>query len=230
MKIKFLIIISVTLLVSCFSKNEEITQNEKETQNLNADSTFTLTANQFAINGEIDSAAKYYLKAIDNNPRNLNARFGISNVYYLQGEYLKQKNELDIILATDTSFYDAYLYRGMALRELQDYDSAFLNFSKSIQVGIEVSECLMYIGQVYGELENNVNAIEYFTKAITYSNNSPKHYFERGYFYLVQGDTQKFCHDYTSSKNFGLLDSIAKGEYKSIQHEIEFYNKICNSN
>ncbi|MGV3598920.1 MAG: tetratricopeptide repeat protein [Bacteroidota bacterium] len=182
----------------------------------------------YIVNGQILKADRYYDTALQIDPNNLKAKWGKANVKMALRDFEGQLQILNEIIEKDSLYHAAYFYRGIANMAIERYDAALLDFQKSIELNVEVSESYVRIAYLFNLKNDNKSAIKFHDLAIKHSPSSPKHYIERGYYYLDMGDTIRFCRDYSKSKKLGLLDSIAKGEYPGAKEDIKNFNSICN--
>lgn len=179
------------------------------------------------INNNIEGAWMYYDTALKIDSNNLLAKWGKVNIEFGRSNFKKGLKLLNEIITVDSTFEEAYFYRGKVYFREGELDLALKDFNTSIRLGYEISDCYVRIAQIYGEIKDYKMAEKNFNLAVANSPNSPKHYIERSYFYLYLGDTIKFCNDYMRSKNLGLIDSIVKGEYIEVKEDIGRFNSIC---
>ncbi len=86
----------------------------------------------------------------------------------------------DRVIALDSLFADAYLYRGMALLELQENKQAYADFQSALRLDPgNAGEIHYFLGLSQSAMENFPKAIHYFSKATEIA---PEyyHFFQRG--------------------------------------------------
>lgn len=223
--ITFITIFLITFISSCTTKNvSDKTPVIVENYSVDYDSLGDI----YIVNGQILKADRYYDTALQIDPNNLKAKWGKANVKLALKDFKGQLQILNEIIKKDSLYHASYFYRGVANIAMERYDAALLDFQKSIELNVNVSDSYVRIAYLFNLKNDNKSAIKFHDLAIKHSPSSPKHYLERGYYYLDIGDTTSFCRDYEKSKKLGLLDSIAKGEYSNAEEDIENFNSICN--
>jgi len=95
-------------------------------------------------------------KAVDLDPRNINARMWLAGYYtqapvFAGGSQEKTKEQYLAILDIDPSHMPAYINYGMALIGFKEYDLAFENFQKSKEYDPENHAIFLLIGKLSAE-------------------------------------------------------------------------------
>ena len=143
-------------------------------------------------------------KAIEINPKFIDAYFFRATARVAVDERIKAINDYKKIIEIDPNNADAYYYKGYTLDELGDYIGAIENFSKAIEIDPEFAWA--YYGRGYAkiELEDYAGVIEDNTKAIELDSEFAEAYFGRGIARFELGDIYEACSDWKIAYKLGL--------------------------
>ncbi|BAQ60634.1 TPR domain protein [Geminocystis sp. NIES-3708] len=129
----------------------------------------------------------------------------------------------------ETAFY---VSRGLAYYDLKDWENAFSDFSKAIELDPSNDPAYNNIGNVYSRLDNSQKAIENYDTSIKLNGNNPTAYSNRGSSYITLKEYKKALAD--ANKAIELDPNIASAynvrgdvyvEFKQYDKAITEYNK-----
>ena len=144
---------------------------------------------------EIKEASKCVNEAIIEFPAE-------SELYYLRGlinisrkKYYKAINDFNKIfeLEQPVDFYKVYLNRAVANTNLQEYELAIEDLTKSIELNSTNASAYHSRGMVYYELKDYNMAVDDFKQAINLSHENPVTYFNLGMSYYRLEDKESAC-------------------------------------
>jgi len=144
---------------------------------------------------EIKEASKYVEEAIIEFPAE-------SELYYLRGlinisrkKYYKAINDFNKIfeLEQPVEFYKVYLNRAVANTNLQEYELAIEDLTKSIELNSTNASAYHSRGMVYYELKDYNLAVNDFKQAINLSHDNPVTFFNLGMSYYRLEDKESAC-------------------------------------
>lgn len=123
---------------------------------------------------------------------------------------------LDLVTKSDVSYnqiyLDSYNRIGLCYYELHKYETALKYLDKVI--GLDSTFAGFYFNRalVYGEMENNIGAIDDYTNAIKLKPDFAFAYANRGIIYLNLGHREEACQDFKKALDLG--DNEIKSHYK----------------
>jgi tetratricopeptide (TPR) repeat protein len=144
---------------------------------------------------EIKEASKCVNEAIIEFPAE-------SELYYLRGlinisrkKYYKAINDFNKIfeLEQPVDFYKVYLNRAIANTNLQEYELAIEDLTKSIELNSTNASAYHSRGMVYYELKDYNLAVNDFKQAINLSHDNPVTFFNLGMSYYRLEDKESAC-------------------------------------
>ena len=143
---------------------------------------------------EIKEASKYVDEAITEFPSE-------GEFYYLRGliniarkKYYKAINDFNKVLDYKlVEPYKVYLNRAVANTNLQEYELAIRDLTKSIELNSENASAYHSRGMVYYELKDYSLAVNDFTQAIKLSQDNPVTFFNLGMSYYRMEDKENAC-------------------------------------
>ncbi len=144
---------------------------------------------------EIKEASKCVNEAIIEFPAE-------SELYYLRGlinisrkKYYKAINDFNKIfeLEQPVDFYKVYLNRAVANTNLQEYELAIEDLTKSIELNSTNASAYHSRGMVYYELKDYNLAVNDFKQAINLSHDNPVTFFNLGMSYYRLEDKESAC-------------------------------------
>ncbi len=144
---------------------------------------------------EIKEASKHVNEAIIEFPDE-------SELYYLRGlinisrkKYYKAINDFNRIfeLEQPVEFYKVYLNRAVANTNLQEYELAIEDLTKSIELNSTNASAYHSRGMVYYELKDYELAVNDFRQAIDLSHDNPVTFFNLGMSYYRLEEKERAC-------------------------------------
>lgn len=144
---------------------------------------------------EIKEALKYVDEAVLDYP-------GESELYYLRGlinisrkKYYKAINDFNKVFELEQpfEFYKVYLNRAVANTNLQEFELAIEDLTKSIELNDKNASAYHSRGMVYYELKDYNLAVNDFKQAINLSHENPVTYFNLGMSYYRLEDKESAC-------------------------------------
>lgn len=128
--------------------------------------------------GDADTAVEYFRQAIELNPKNQNAKLGLSEALSEQGDQLADAHSLVAALPVyqealkfDDKNASAYAGLGSVYDEQEKTDLALTNYEKALELNPKLTELYASTGILYYEKGEVAKADEYLTKALA---NSPQ--------------------------------------------------------
>lgn len=120
--------------------------------------------------GNLDEAERQFIKALMIDDKNIDANFGLGEVYSEKKEFEKLKKVLDTLLGIDEAF--TYEYRqkfntfGISLRKNGHYDESIRYYRKSLEI-VESDENVFFnLARVYFEKGMNDETIYNLERAL----------------------------------------------------------------
>ncbi len=162
--------------------------------------------------GKIEKAIKDYSAAIEINP---NHQFAFNNrgkAYFELGNYEKAYNDLTTDIKINPGEWIGYFNKGKVYDAIGQYNNAVEEFKKSASIKPR-AETYYYIGFSYAKMGKDIDAIEYFTKAIEMEPLNEVAYYNRGISYANQG------------KNQNAIKDFSKAIEINRQYESAYYNR-----
>ncbi len=132
--------------------------------------------------------------------------------YYLQGliniakkKYYKAVNNFNKVLELEMSVdqYKVYLNRGVANLNLQEFNLAIEDLTKSIELNNANASAYHSRGMVYYELEDYESAVDNFMQAIDLSQDNPVTFFNLGMSYYRLEDKESACPHFHKACSMG---------------------------
>ncbi len=119
----------------------------------------------YAKKGDYTEAIKYYSRGLYLNfqdPETLNKR---GAAYIQAGEYEKASQDLELAIAYEPTFAEAYSNLGYALLKLNQMDIAFGLLEKSLKLDSKNPSIFLHLGLYYEKKGMHQEALEHFEKA-----------------------------------------------------------------
>lgn len=156
-----------------------------------------------------DRSLDYFQRDLKENPENFYSQAYIGMIECKNEKYVNALNIFDSVIGKistdDTDFRNLiYHYKGRAQTGLENYDDAYLTFSKILHINSK--EPLGYEGRGYLYLKTNdlESAEKDFTKAIKYDMKNAQSLIGLGHVELAKGDIQKAIEKYGNAiEQFG---------------------------
>lgn len=154
---------------------------------------------------------KYRLKkGVDINGIAL-AYFGDGLSFYKAKDYLLSISSFDIAIDSiqlskgdnNALLKDAYYNRACAKDELENYEDAIIDYSKSIKLGINNESEYLNRGVARFKLQDYSKAIEDYNEAVKLNPGSAAAHYNRGLARYSTGDKEGACLDWTKAEALG---------------------------
>jgi protein O-GlcNAc transferase len=144
---------------------------------------------------EIKEALKYVDEAILKFPVEGELYYLRGLIYISRKKYYKAINDFNKVfeLQQPVEFYKVYLNRAVANTNLQEYELAIEDLTKSIELNDTNASAYHSRGMVYYELKDYNLAVNDFKKAINLSHENPVTYFNLGMSYYRLEDKESAC-------------------------------------
>lgn len=127
----------------------------------------TAKANYLTMTNQMEKAAAYYNRLIDDEPYNPCYWVALAKCRFSEDEYEKTIEACDFALAADEEYGEAYLYRAHSLFYVGNSEAAVADYKKAIaHKVISPATGYMFIGTVYMGDENWEKSNLYFEKVI----------------------------------------------------------------
>jgi len=154
--------------------------------------------------GKCEMATSEYTKAIEIDPKNVNAYNNRGSVYAFRGEYLMAISDYTKAIEIDPKFAASYYNRGRIYGSLGEYQIAISDFTKAIESDPDRAEMYYDRGLVYYAVGEYEKAIDDYTKVIYSSLSKGRNARERqkdafrsrGRAYLALGEERKAKMDF----------------------------------
>lgn len=174
---------------------EELFQNlEKETVSENEN--FKLGMNAFFAK-DYETALEYLTEAVYDDYGNFEANYYKGLSYYHLGDYKNAYTALEETVAyTEMPHDSAYYYMGICSYFEKYYSEASTNLYTYLTSNENDTLAYYYMALAYYEQDNYQLAIDNCTEAIERSNFYKEAIFDRGRFYIINGEYRKAVNDY----------------------------------
>jgi len=141
--------------------------------------------------GNYHQEEQYYNNALWHNPYHSLTWYNKGILYNdIKKAYNKAINYFDISIEIDPGDSDAYASRGIAYRNIHEYQSAIHDFDKALKIDCLNSTIYLNRGLTYAFIGNLKDAINDYTKAISCNQNDAEAYYNRAevYWEIKQND------------------------------------------
>lgn len=119
-------------------------------------------AKEAQLAGKLDQAADLYGAALRIRPRWAPAEYGLGQIATIQKNYQEAVELFSQALRDDPSLVNAYLFRGIALFNLQKPDQALPSLERFYRLRPNDPEIRFFLAGTYNALENHSKAAEYY--------------------------------------------------------------------
>ncbi|MBW4522395.1 MAG: tetratricopeptide repeat protein [Scytolyngbya sp. HA4215-MV1] len=114
--------------------------------------------------GDFEKAINAYQQALDKDPKNPNALWGLAFIEMQQNRFSDARTHLELLIALDADYKcgEASLLYGRALFELQDWQIAKTHLEKDVKYWSHPESCMMLatIQQQEGDIQAARNCLE----------------------------------------------------------------------
>jgi tetratricopeptide (TPR) repeat protein len=153
--------------------------------------------------GRYDDAISYFSKAIEIDPRLVEAYKNRGNIYSRMGKYDQAILDYNKALEIDPADAWVYHYRGNAYHKKGNYDQAISNYNKAFEMN--PNDILAYNsrGNSYLSMGKYDQAISDFNKAMEINPRDPQAYYNRGRAYYFKKEYDKSWDDIKKVQDLG---------------------------
>lgn len=157
----------------------------------------------------IDAAAELIDKCRYKFPKEPVFAMLMGNIYSIDGYYKDAIYEFNvgIKLKPKKDLEKYYLYRAVAQERDKNYDEAFNDYRKSLEINPNQPEVYFYYGALSYKQNKFEEATTNLNKAIQYGYTNKYVYLARGMAYLGAKETIKACLDFRKSCNDGNIEA-----------------------
>jgi tetratricopeptide (TPR) repeat protein/predicted Ser/Thr protein kinase len=146
-----------------------------------------------------DRARQDFEKALQLDPKDAFAHYGLGSVYDAHGELDKAFTEFDTALKLNESYWLAADLRADVLRKQRKFDEAIEGFTRALKLQPTNAYALYHRGLTYAAKGDDDKAIEDYSAAIAQNTQSAEAYRERGNAYRRKKDYNKALSSYALS-------------------------------
>lgn len=120
--------------------------------------------------GDLDEAERQFIKALMVDDKNIDANYGLGEVYSEKKDFDKLKKVLDTLLGLDEAF--TYEYRqkfnqfGISLRKNGHYDESIRYYEKSLEIVSSDENVYFNLARVYFEKGQNEQCVDSLQAAL----------------------------------------------------------------
>ncbi len=124
----------------------------------------------FFADGRLDDAEKQFLKALMIDELNVQANFGLGEVYSEKKDFIKLKKVIDTLLGLDEAFKEEQRGRfnqfGICLRKNGHYDESLRFYSRSLEFNDRDEHVYFNIARVHFDKGDKDSCVEHLRKAL----------------------------------------------------------------
>ncbi|MBD3197798.1 MAG: tetratricopeptide repeat protein [Candidatus Lokiarchaeota archaeon] len=118
------------------------------------------------IHDRYEEAFQCYVKALTISPNNIEALYGLGNIYKVKRNYTKAFELFEKVLAFSTDNEQAWNGKGATYNHMGDYQNAIKCHEKVLEINSTNINALYALGFIYRDLKNYKKAIEYFENVL----------------------------------------------------------------
>lgn len=185
-----------------------------------------LNAEAYLLRGKAYSRLNEQDKALNDFNSSLKIKPGFENYYSRGLEYLKNQTwqeaiaDFDSAISYNNFHKEAYFTRAYTKSLLEDFEGAIEDYKKTIELDSNHYAANINLGNIYGRLGYEKDAILCFTTAIIIQPKNPDGYFNRGNQKLIMNDLEGGIEDLEKSltidsKNINALFLLAELKIKA---------------
>jgi tetratricopeptide (TPR) repeat protein len=181
---------------------------------------------------KFDKAKEAYLKAIELEPKSLDAIYNLGLVYVELKEYMLAIESFKYILSIEKNDSNSYFNLGLVYFKKGKYLQAIENFQKTVDINDEDLYAHFYIGNIFKELGDLDSAKSEFEKVIELSPNYSWAYFNLAVIYNEEGNLDLAVENLQKTIEMNLYDVEAYEILIRIllkQHDYSRADEILNS-
>lgn len=141
-----------------------------------------------------------FLKAEELGQKNSGLYHGITDLYYMSGEYKKAIKYANKIILLEPQHYNGYYAKGTILYELLEYKHALKLLEKAEELGCKYTEIYSKIAYIHSFNEDYKKSFEYINKSILLDSNNAYAYYLKGWILFNMENYEK------AKKNFLIAE------------------------
>ena len=185
---KYILLLCLSFLVACASTNTKSKSTE-----------YTARGEMYFKTAKYDKAEKYFNKAIEANPYNLEAYKGRGSLYYNLGNYDKALQDFEHVLVYEPNNSSLLSAKAAIFANAGMYEEAFNILLKALKLNPSNIAALNSLAGIYYVLEDYKKAMEIYTISLEYQT-TPEAYLMRGKCYLQLGNEDMAGNDFAMAK------------------------------
>jgi len=171
--------------------------------------------------GYPELALRGYYRAVEADPTDVEAVGKKGEMLYQLHEYQEALETFNQALLLAKKPSDRlYNFLGYIKMELQDFQNAIADFTKSLEINPNAGGSLLGRGQCKKKLGDNNGALEDFTQVIKLFPGHPYGYAERGAVKVLLNDTAGALEDYKKALQFAPNDTEYQGIIKDLEKKL----------
>jgi tetratricopeptide (TPR) repeat protein len=187
------------------------------------------------IRGSLFYRKKEYIKAISDFDEVIKNKIEEKNIfqfransYFEIGEYKKAIGDFNILYSKfRVRTADLFLKRGISQKKVENYREAIKDFTKVIARDRKNFAAYYNCAEAYSKVGKDIQAIQYFNKALEINDKCSNAYLQRGIFYLSKKEYKIAIEDF--SKSLKLEKTADAFFYRgAAYYEISDLDKACN--
>jgi tetratricopeptide (TPR) repeat protein len=172
---------------------------------------FVASGNDKADEEDYLGAIADFERAIELNPKNLNAYFNRAVALQVLEEFEQSAEDLNRVIAGQPTDAQAYFFRGIAFDELEQYDAAMSDYDKTLVLDPTFVEAYIYRAELLLLMNKEEAALYDYNIALTMIDQDYPDLdlilFNRGLAKFHLGDKPGACQDWKQSKQLGNEDA-----------------------
>jgi len=185
---KFILLFCLFIAAACTTTNTKTKSTE-----------YAARGEMYLKTEKYDKAEKYFNKAIEANPYNLEAYKNRGSLYYNLGNYDKALKDFDYVLKYEPNNSSLLSAMGAILAQAGMYEESFAALFKALQLNPSNVAALNSIAGIYYVKEDYKKALNIYTISLEYQT-TPEAYLMRGKCYLQLGDREQAENDFAMAK------------------------------
>ncbi|MCS6873310.1 MAG: tetratricopeptide repeat protein [Pyrinomonadaceae bacterium] len=164
----------------------------RQTQSEKASRDIASAAMALLEKGEYETAIDYFIQAISLDPKNQDAKIGLSRAYTVKANQFLDSKRLDRAeyfykeaIKYDANNAAAYAGLGEVYEELERRDEALKNYEKALSINPQLEDLYLTVGILYLEKGDLAKADEYISKAAVKSETAETKYLKGVVYYRL---------------------------------------------
>lgn len=132
--------------------------------------------------GYAEGAVQAFIKVIQMQPENKDARLRLAKTYLYAGDNNSSLAEVKRLIEMDKTAFEPYFIAGMNYKELKDTATAIQHFQNALQFKPDFYEAYMQLGLLTSKRNSN-EAPQYFDNALRLDSNSVEAWYAKAKYY-----------------------------------------------